>query len=68
MMVGLAMMTNVRRISRYLNLKREHEMLQKQGKEEQICPKNSALFSYLVKIKSKISSLTEKYLQSAVSE
>jgi hypothetical protein len=68
MMVVSAMMTNGRRISRFLNLKREHEMLQKQGKEEQIRPKNSALFSYVVKIKSKISSLTEKYRQSAISE
>ena len=41
-------MTNVRRISRYPYLKREEEMVQKQGSKGQKCPENSPLFSFLL--------------------
>jgi len=67
-MVVSAMMTNGRRISRFLNLKREHEMLQKQGKEEQIRPKNSALFSLLVKNKIQNFFVDGKISSTAISE
>ena len=50
MMVGSAMMTNVRRISRYLGLKREQEMAQKQGQERQKNPEASPLFPFLLNI------------------
>jgi hypothetical protein len=55
MMVGLAIMTNIRRISRYLDLKREQEMVQKQGNKGQKCPENSPLFSILLNTKFNLS-------------
>ena len=61
-MVGSAMMTNVRRISRYLDLKREHEMVQKQGQEKHKSPEASPLFPFLLNIKFKFSLFAEKLL------
>ena len=46
MMVGSAIMTNVRRISRYLDLKTEQEMVQEQGKKGQKCSENSPLYFF----------------------
>jgi len=48
MMVGSAMMTNVKRISRYLDLKREQVMVQKQGQEGQKKPESAPLLSLLL--------------------
>jgi hypothetical protein len=47
MMLGSAIMTNVRRITRYLDLKREQDMVQKQAKKDQKCSEKSSLFSFL---------------------
>ena len=55
MMVGSAIMTNVRRISRYLDLKTEQEMVQKQGNKGQKCPENSPLYSFLLNTKFNLS-------------
>lgn len=55
MMVGSAMMANVRRISRYLDLKREQEMVQKQGQEGSKQPENAPFLSFLLSTKSKFS-------------
>jgi hypothetical protein len=41
MMVGSAIMTYVRHISRYLDLKTEHETVRKQGNKGQKCPENT---------------------------
>ena len=51
MMLGSAIMTNVRRISRYLDLKREQELVQKQGIKGQNGSDNSPLFSLLLNTK-----------------
>jgi hypothetical protein len=62
MMVGSAIMTNVRRISRYLDLKREQDMVQKQGKKDQKCSEKSSLFSFLLNTKFDLSLFAIKIL------
>ena len=62
LMVGSAMMTNVRRISCYLDLKREQEMVQKLGQERQKSPEAFPLFSFLLNIKFTFSLFAEKIL------
>ena len=60
MMVGSAIMTNVRRISRYLDLKTEQEMVQKQGNKGQKCSENSPYVFFFVEHKIKSFSICDQ--------
>ena len=62
MMMGSAIMANGRRISRYLDLKTEQKMVQKEGNKGQKCPENSPLYSFLLNTKFNLSLFAIKIL------